>query len=183
MEDPRLRARHAGAKVAQARRKAFLRAQVERERDVASALRWAADRMRTVLLAAAGEDGKISPGRIKSVLDKVAAINREAYKRINSAFISLVRFAAGDGLKAASAKAQAVQAAAKGLQEAEPVDPLRQKLQITTTVFRKLFKGTLRQTMMAGLFGKTGVSNRVWDLRDENLARLKRLVGSGISAR
>lgn len=63
------------------------------------------------------------------------------------------------------------------------VDPLKAKIDFGTnsTIFKRLFKGTLRQTMAAGLFGDTGISNRIWDLRDENRVRIRRQLASGIA--
>ncbi len=62
-------------------------------------------------------------------------------------------------------------------------NPFRQTLKaaLTSPLFKKIFTGALKATMQAGVFGKKGVSNRVWDLRDQNYLYLKRLTAAGIA--
>jgi hypothetical protein len=62
-------------------------------------------------------------------------------------------------------------------------DPLRQKVEyaVRSGVFDKIFTGAMKTTMEAGLFGETGVSSRVWDLSDQNLLILKRIISNGIA--
>jgi len=63
-------------------------------------------------------------------------------------------------------------------------NPLAQTLTYSanSSVFKKLFKGALRDTMTAGLFGDNKISARVWDLRGGNMAQMKRMLASGIAA-
>lgn len=196
--NPRLRVRHQGAVKARARRMEFLRAQKRHDAEVADLLRTAAERMAGAVASAAGDDGTVSPGRLGSLLKRLEDINWEAYKGISSGFIALLRAAVKSGLQSGMDQAEAVVdrlradkaesaegaagPALPGL-PVEEADPLKAKVRyaMSSSVFKELFKGTLRKTMTAGLFGKTGVSNRVWDLRDENFLQLKRMVAGGIA--
>lgn len=198
MGDPRLRVRHWGAIKARARRMEFLKAQKRHDAEVADLLRTAAERMAGAVASAAGDDGTVSPGRLGSLLKRLEDINRETYKIISSGFIALLRAAVKSGLRSGMDQAEAVvdrlradkAESAEGTtgpalagQPIEEADPLKAKVRysMSSAVFKRLFKGTLRKTMTAGLFGKTGVSNRVWDLRDENFLQLKRTVAGGIA--
>lgn len=68
-------------------------------------------------------------------------------------------------------------------EEDDSPDPMRQTIDynVDDSIFQKIFKGSLKQTMQAGLFGDTGISNRVWDLRDQNFLVIKRIVSNGIA--
>jgi len=209
LEHPRLRARHDGAVTARTQRKKFLVVQRSRERLIADALSTGADRMASAVNRFSDDAGVVSSGRMAALMTRLGEINREVYRQINSVFLATLRLAAAMGLKSAMAQAESVVNRARalrvkaeeagswqcahswalpadhwlvGLAEAA-ADPLRAKISypVASTVFKRLFKGALKDTMAAGVFGKTGVSNRVWDLRDQNLLVLKRLVVGGIT--
>lgn len=203
LENPRLRARHDGAITARIKRNEFLVVQRAREREISAAMRRGAERMTSAINRHSGADGVVSAGRMARALDALRDINREMYAEVNGVFLGLLRKAAEMGLRGAMAKAQSVILRARAiryrqreagesylhvekvddlitLSEADPL-AVKVKYAAKSTMFRKLFKGVLRDTMAAGLFGKTGVSNRVWDLRDQNFMTIKRLVVGGIS--
>ena len=197
-ESPSLRVRAASIRAARKERRRFLRGQRDMESRMSLIFDAAADKMAVVIVRNAGLDGKVSIGRTRRVMAALEDLNREAYKAINSNFLKGLRSSASDGIKSAQKQAMAgiemvkkvmqseegaALRAVQGWVELREVDPLRAIVDfgVGTTIFKRLFKGTLLDTMRAGLFGKKRVSNRIWDLRDENKVRLKRLVGAGIA--
>lgn len=209
-DTPRLQARQRGSLEARRRKRAFLQVQAAAEQEIRAALATLADRATSALNRVAGPDGTISPGRLHGALERLKVLNREAYRTVNGSFLRLVKAGARSGIKAGMAIGEAVVGHARAQQaketavrppegqlvtvslreddEEEPEstgpDPYLQtiKYSVDSGVFQRIFQGALRQTMEAGLFGKTGVSNRVWDLRDGNYAALKRVVSAGIAA-
>ncbi len=196
------RARLSAVLAGRRRRRAFLAHQKSEEARIAAALRNLAVMVGAVLQRNES-GGKIPPGRLPRVLERVKELNRDAYREASLVFRALVKTGARMGLIGAMDSATAAQdsiskelASEGGFQggyEGGSLPPwwldlredaLSQKVKYaaSSTVFQKLFKGTLRQTMSDGLFGTSGLSNRVWDLRDENYLRMKRLVTSGIAA-
>lgn len=192
---PRARAAHYGALKRRALRRGFLARQARNELPVKRALAELGDRVGG-LLARHARGGALRPARLNAVMADVAAANKLAYRDVARLFNADLRGSVRQGLKDAMlAAAQGVAYAKTREGEAPPevdealalqlleADPLRQKLKYAadSTVFQKLFKGALRQTMTAAMFGEEGVSPAVWNLRDQNLSNLRRLVASGIA--
>ena len=196
---PRLKMLHRGAIRRRVLRRQFLAVQKKEELKIKSDFKWLADRADSILNRN-GRDGAVPPTRINAVMEALAESNKEAYKSIASKLQAALRLSVSSGLRHSMSTAQAIQD--KGLEVkskeqdvsdhwpgfeiaelTEAVDPLRQtvKYAISSSIFKKLFKGALRKTMEAGMFGKTSVSPRVWDLRDQNLTRLRRMVAAGIA--
>ena len=304
LKNPYNAALHAGALEARRRRKAFLRVQVAGEGQIKGILADLADRA-AAACARAEVDGKIAPGRARTLLDRLADLNKAAYAAIGREFAALMRQAADLGVRGAMGKAEAVQNAAgkapglaredadgaggatappaasaqpgassalrqlgfhlgftsglvrvgsvfdkgpvaegsespenarrwpfgrleidasnktfrllESTQKPPQVVPLGVQLSLSDirvrvraditegvraffralaeanplkqtvrypvggSVFQKIFTGALRKAMAANILGGDKPSQRVWDLRDENEVRLRRLVASGIA--
>ncbi|MBS3927775.1 MAG: hypothetical protein KGZ65_04205 [Sphingomonadales bacterium] len=199
----RTRALHIGALRKRVMRRAFLVQQKRDEHVTADALRTLADRADTILNRY-GKTGAIPSNRYPSIVRDLSDRNKEAYATIAQGFQAALRAAVKVGLSHSMQNAEAVVAHARGKtteQEwadlelvyrsgcyvyvpLDEADPLNQQLTYapSSNVFKKLFKGALKDTMTAGLFGKSKrVSSRVWDLRGQNMAQMKRLVSGGIA--
>ena len=194
---PRTRALHAGTLRKRVLRRAFLRAQKRGEEPIKAALSTLADRAATIINREA-RDGVVPPSRYQAVIAALDDKNREAYKAIARLFQAQLRAAVTMGLKHSMLNAEAVVARARATREGGPgtepeaenllrldeADPTKQMLTYSpsSSVFKKLFKGALRNTMAAGLFGDQKVSTRVWDLRGQNMAQMKKIIAAGIAA-
>lgn len=184
---PQTRARHRSAKRAREARRQFLIAQRKSEEVVRAALSDMADRALIVLARNEDDESKIPIGRARRVIAAIDDLNAEAYAAISSEFRRFFRESVRRGIKSKQTESRVGVDLFKSLtaQEAEvdPVDPLKAKIEFgaQTTIFKKIFKGAMRDSMAAGLFGKTGISNRIFDLRDNNKTRLHSLVSSGIA--
>jgi len=189
---PQTRARHRAAKRAREARRQFLIAQRKSEQIIRKAFSNAADQAAIALVRNEDDEGKIPIGRARRVIAAVDGINHEAYTAISSEFRRFFRESVRRGIKSKQSESRvainlfsSLTSTSPKIKEAEdnPVDPFRAKIEFgtQTTVFKKIFKGAMRDSMAAGLFGKKGVSNRIWDLRDNNKTRLHSLISSGIA--
>jgi hypothetical protein len=194
---PRTRAMHVGALRKRIMRRAFLVQQKKDEAPILDVLKTLADRIDTILNRES-RDGVIPQARYRAAVEAIADRNKEAYTAIASSFQAALRSAVKTGLLHSMRNAEAVVANANGRKAAEAdyrsgdsgvvvpldeADPLKQQLTYSpsSSVFKKLFKGALKDTMTAGLFGGKRVSTRVWDLRDGNMAQIKRQLAAGIA--
>lgn len=198
MDNPRLRARHSGAIQARANRRKFLKVQKGFERAARALFADAGDDLGAIVSRAANDDGIVTIGKTRRLGKLLKVRHTEMWadyarllrKQVNQSArlgIQGAQTIAAASLNTAKKEKQtkegyAIITEALAVLEAQP-DPFKQlvKFNQATSIFKKIFKGTLRATMKAGMFGKTGVSNRVWDLRNENLTRLNRIVTSGIA--
>lgn len=194
---PRLRAIHVGAIAKRAMRRRFLEQQKSDEKITRDALITLADRADTIINRESRE-GKVPESRYRVAVDALSERNKEAYAAIASGFQTAIRNSVKVGLQHSMANAEAVVRHARRSKESSIIiidvdelisltetDPLKQQLtySMSDSVFKKLFKGALRDTMEAGLFGKgKRVSSRVWDLRGQNMASMKRILAAGITA-
>ncbi len=200
---PRTRAMHIGALRKRIMRRAFLVQQKKDEAPTLDALKTLADRVDTILNRES-RNGVIPQSRYRAAAEAIVGRNKETYAEIAKNFQASLRSAVKVGLLHSMRNAEAVVAHASGkTTEAEwadleasyrsggadvvvpldEADPLRQQLTYapSSSVFKKLFKGALKDTMTAGLFGGKRVSTRVWDLRDGNAAQMKRILAAGIA--
>lgn len=190
----RARAAHFGALKRRALRRSFLAQQARHELPVKRALAELGDRVGGIL-ARHARGAALRPGRLNAVMADVADANRYAYRDVAKLFNADLRGSVRQGLKDAMASAAHGVVRALAREDAPPewveenaiklaeADPTRQKLKYAadSAVFQKLFKGALRQTMTAAMFGDEGVSPAVWNLRDQNLSTMRRLVAAGIA--
>lgn len=195
-KSPRNHAMHTGAIRKRIMRRTFLMAQKRGEQPIQNSLRALADRAAGIVTREA-RAGVLPAGRYGAVIASLTEANKETYKEIARTFQAQLRGSVTIGLKHSMQNAKAVvdhvRAAREGVDYLDDVeedlvhldeaDPLKQKVLYSPSsdFFKRLFKGALKDTMKAGLFGDTGVSSRVWDLRGQNMAQMKRMISSGIA--
>lgn len=112
-KSPRIKAIQAGSSEARARRAAFLRMQRSKEKGIRVALRDLGDKLGNTVRRAAGKDGKISPGRLNTLLKMLKVSNRDAYKEVNSTFLKMLRMSAKAGVHSSMAIGQKIVAEIK----------------------------------------------------------------------
>ena len=189
---PATRSLHRSAKRSREAQRQFLIAQRKSESTINKSFSDMADKSAIVLSRNEDDEGEIPVGRARRVIAAIDDLNAEAYREISSEFRRFFREAVRRGIRSIQSQSRvgvdlfsSLTAQASKVKEVEedPTDPLKAKIAFGAgaTIFKRIFQGTLRDTMSAGLFGKTGVSNRVFDLRDNNRTRLHSLVSAGIS--
>lgn len=165
-------------------RREFLRAQRDLENEVKDVLADLSTRAAAVVTDEAGPDGKVSPGRMNRVIDRIKALHTAAWAQILISMKAAVR----DSIK--TSLSVNMNAAQDGHDHAKAMEAARGKIGVDTATYQTIFDRVKARQLKSGLFANkfrgqfqsgTTLSRRVWDVRDASLRRLRSTVSSGIA--
>jgi len=204
-ENPRYRIRNIVAVAQRKRRRDYLLAQVQLEKDIKAVLVKFTENADKWITTAGGEEGKIPLWKMKPLTDRLIKANREAFQEIKGLLTSAVRSAIKAGI------VDTMRSAQDGLNEEKNVrvgkeadfmgtideelfqieEETRAVLDQTSTVYRTIYDSVAKRRIEQGLFKnrKRGIyqtgfslSRAVWEIRDINARQIRRIVASGIAS-
>ncbi len=206
--NPRLSVRNKVVLSSRSGRREFLRSQREAEIEVKDVLADLSDRVATIVINEAGEDGMISPGRMNRIIGRVKALHTAAWAQVLLTVKAAVREAirrslqvnmdaAQDGIDKAKAETEEMEPPApasflEGLlrRVLDVAEATRAKIGVGSVIYKTIFDRVKKRQLEKGLFANkfrgqfqsgTTLSRRVWDVRDASLRRLRVTISTGIA--
>lgn len=204
-ENPRYKIRNIVAVAQRKRRRDYLLAQVQLEKDIKAVLVKFTVNADKWITTAGGEEGKISLWKMKPLTDRLLKANREAFQEIKGLLTSAVRSSikagivdtmrsAQDGLNAEKAMRVGKEADFMGTIDSELLqieEEAKATMSQTSSIYRTIFDAVAKRRIEQGLFKNrkrgvfqtgTTLSRSVWDIRDAQAKQIRRAVATGIAS-
>lgn len=204
-ENPRYRIRNIVAVAQRKRRREYLLAQVQLEKDIKAVLVKFTENATKWITTAGGEEGKIPFWKMKPLTDRLLKANREAFQEIKGLLYSAVRSSIKRGIVDTMRSAQDGLNEEKRLRTGKEADFMgtidNELLQIeeeakatmdqTSSIYRTIFDAVAKRRIEQGLFKnrkrgeyQTGfsLSRAVWEIRDAQAKQIRRTVATGIAS-
>lgn len=218
---PKLLIRNEIAKKHRAMRREYLKFQSETEKSVRKIFDKMAEVVETIILKAAGYDGKIPLAKRNVLADRLAGVNGDAFKELYNLLSSAVRDSIWFGIVVTMDSAQIGLDKAKSkendydhiatrtrmgkwwLRDGSPIpyfnlsesynninEEQKAELAKTSIIFKTIFDRVKKRQLEKGIFKnkfrgqyQSGypLSKRIWDLKNQNELRIRKMVVNGIA--